>query len=186
MPEARGYGQAHGDNVPLGTETFVFRDDGLIPNNTLPLIVRRGAIPPSAGDPARAFEATFRSNGWRGTWRDSIFDYHHYHSTSHEVLGVAAGSATVRFGGEGGETIGLAAGDVVVIPAGVGHARLKASDDLLVVGAYPNGMDYDLIRADPAAIEAARRRIAAVPVPASDPVDGPEGPLVKLWRQSWG
>ncbi len=186
MPEAKGYGQAHRDDGPLGTGTFVFRDDGLIPNNTLPLIVRRGAIPPSAGDPARAFETTFRRNGWSGTWRDSIFDYHHYHSTSHEVLGVAAGSATVRFGGEGGETIGLTAGDVVVIPAGVGHARLEASDDLLVVGAYPNGMDYDLIRADPAAIEAARRRIALVPVPDSDPVDGPEGPLVRLWGRSWG
>ncbi len=182
MVQARGYGQAHGYNAPLATDTFVFRDDGLTPNNTLPLIVRRGAIPPSASDPAKAFETTFQKNGWSGAWRDTIFDYHHYHSTSHEVLGVASGSATVQFGGESGETVGITAGDVVVIPAGVGHARLKASDDFLVVGAYPNGMSYDLIRSDPGAIAEARKRIAQVPLPDSDPVDGEDGPLTKLWR----
>ncbi len=72
MPEAKEYGQAHRDDEPLGTRTFVFRDDGLIPNNTLPLIVRRGAIPPSAGDPARAFETTFRRNGFRAARRGGL------------------------------------------------------------------------------------------------------------------
>ncbi len=84
---------------PDGAETFVFADDGLIPNNPLPLILRRGAIAPPPGDPARSFEVTFRRNGWSGTWRNGIFAFHHYHSTSHEVLGIAAGSAKVRFGG---------------------------------------------------------------------------------------
>ncbi len=182
MAQAKGYGQAHGYNAPLGTDTFVFQDDGLIPNNSLPLIVRRGAIAPSAGDPARAFETTFAKNGWTGAWRDTIFEYHHYHSTSHEVLGIVSGSAIVRFGGEGGESVAVSAGDVVVIPAGVGHAWLKASEDFLVVGAYPNGMSYDLIRAEPGAIAQARQHIAQVPLPDTDPVDGPDGPLVKLWR----
>jgi uncharacterized protein YjlB len=174
--------EAGESGTPPGTETFVFADDGLIPNNPLPLVLRRGAIAPSAGDPARAFEATFRKHGWTGTWRDGIFDFHHYHSTSHEVLGIAAGSAVVRFGGEGGAAVAVTAGDVVVIPAGVGHARLHASPDLLVVGAYPNGMPYDLIRADADAIAQARRRIAEVPLPETDPVDGPGGPLARLWR----
>jgi uncharacterized protein YjlB len=97
------------------------------------------------------------------------------------VLGVAVGSATVRFGGEGGETVGLTAGDVVVIPAGVGHACIKASDDLLVVGAYAGGRDWDIVRDDPGAIAAAKKRIAAVPLPNADPVDGDTGPLIKLW-----
>ena len=174
--------EAGESGTPPAAETFVFADDGLIPNNTLPLILRRGAVAPAAGDPARAFEATFRKHGWTGTWRNGIFPFHHYHSTSHEVLGIAAGSAIVRFGGEGGEAVAVTAGDVVVIPAGVGHARLRSSPDLLVVGAYPNGMPYDLIRADPDAIAQARRRIARVPLPATDPVDGRDGPLTRLWR----
>jgi uncharacterized protein YjlB len=182
MAQSKGYGQIHAYNAPLGTETFIFQDDGLIPNSALPLIVRRGAVPPSANDPAKAFETTFQKNGWTKSWRDGIYDYHHYHSTAHEVLGIASGSGTVRFGGEGGETVGVTTGDVVVIPAGVGHALINSSDDFLVVGAYAEGRDWDIVRDDPQAIAEARKRIAQVPLPAADPVDGPSGPLVKLWH----
>lgn len=181
MTRAKGYGERGGYNAPLGTDTFVFEDDGLIPNNSLPLIVRQRAITPDSSDPAAAFERTFAKNGWTNSWRDGIFDYHHYHSTAHEVLGIAVGSATVRFGGENGETVGLTTGDVVVIPAGVGHARITESDDLVVVGAYADGRDWDIVEADPKALPSSRKRIAAVPLPGADPVDGETGPLMKLW-----
>jgi uncharacterized protein YjlB len=182
MAQAKGYGQPRAYNAPLGTDTFVFGDDGLIPNNTLPLVVRRGAIPPSASDPARAFETTFAKNGWTNSWRNGMFDYHHYHSNTHEVLGIAAGSATVRFGGEGGETVGVTAGDVIVIPAGVGHALAHAAAGFLVVGAYPEGAEPDYLREDAQAVAASRQRIRQVPLPEFDPVDGADGPLNKLWR----
>lgn len=182
MAQAKGYGQPHAYNAPLGTDTFIFNDDGLIPNSALPVVVRRGAIPPSATDPAKAFETTFQKNGWTNTWRNGIHDYHHYHSNTHEVLGIASGSATVRFGGEGGEVIGLTAGDVVVIPAGVGHALINAAGGLLVVGGYPDGAEPDLMRDDPKAIAGARQRIGRVALPDADPVDGADGPLTKLWR----
>ena len=103
-----------------------FADDGDIPNNRLPLILYAGAIDPAAGDPAVAFEELFRANGWGDGWRNGIFPFHHYHSTAHEVLGIAAGEAEVRFGGEGGATVQVKAGDAVLIPAGVGHKRLSA------------------------------------------------------------
>ncbi len=182
MAQAKGYGARGEYNAPLKTDTYVFNDNGLIPNNSLPLIVRQGAIRPSNPDPAKAFENTFQKNGWTNSWRNGIHPYHHYHSTAHEVLGIASGSATVRFGGEDGELVGLTAGDVVVIPAGVGHALINSNGDLLVVGAYADGRDWDEIRDDPHAIAAARQRIAQVPLPDADPVDGPDGPLVKLWR----
>lgn len=181
MARSQGYGISGGYSPPLGTETFVFRDDGLIPNSPLPLIVRRGAVTPDAHDPAGTFERLFRANGWTDSWRDGIYDYHHYHSTAHEVLGLARGSAAVRFGGEDGETVPLTAGDVAVIPAGVGHALLEGSADLLVVGSYADGRQWDLLRDDPNQIAAARQRIAEVPLPGADPVDGASGPLMKLW-----
>lgn len=163
-----------------GTDTFVFADDGRVPNSRLPLVVRRGAVTPEAGDSAAAFERIFGRNGWTNSWRDGIFSYHHYHSTAHEVLGLAAGSAAVRFGGERGDTVSLAAGDVAVIPAGVAHRLVEGSRDLLVVGAYAGGRDWDVVR-DPNEITAARERIAAVPLPQADPVDGASGPLTTLW-----
>jgi uncharacterized protein YjlB len=182
MARAKGYGAAGRYNAPLKTDTFIFEDDGRVPNSRLPLIVRQGAVTPDSSDPAAAFERVFAKNGWTRSWRGGIFDYHHYHSTAHEALGVAVGSALVRFGGEGGETVPLAAGDVVVIPAGVAHARINESDDLLVVGAYADGRDWDIVRDDPGAVAAARERIAQVPLPSADPVDGETGPLTKLWR----
>ena len=181
MAHSPAYGQPGRYNAPLGVHTFVFTDDGLSPNSPLPVVIRQGAVTPDASDPAKSIERVFAKNGWTNSWRGEVYDYHHYHSTTHEVMGVAAGSATIRFGGEGGETFGVSTGDVVIIPAGVGHAAIKASPDFMVVGAYPDGRDWDVMRDDAGQIAAARKRITAVPVPATDPIDGENGPLIKLW-----
>ncbi len=161
-----------------------FADDGDIPNNRLPLILYAGAIDVAAGDPARAFEDLFHVHGWGGGWRNGIFPFHHYHSTAHEVLGIAAGSAEVRFGGEGGATVQAKAGDAVLIPAGVGHKRITGSPDLLVIGAYPAGQHADLMREGAEDTAAIRRRIAAVPLPRADPVQGGDGPAVVDWAKA--
>src|SRR5437764_9715062 len=132
----------------LPVETYSFADDGTVPNNpALPLVLYRGALPES-GDRAAACEEMFARNGWPDAWRNGIYPHHHYHSTAHEVLGIARGSARVRLGGEHGQTVELDAGDVVVIPAGVAHKRESASGDLLVIGAYPGGQRPNICRAD--------------------------------------
>lgn len=159
-----------------------FADDGDVPNSRLPLIVYAGAIDPAAGDPAVAFERLFQSNGWGDGWRNGIYPFHHYHSTAHEVLGIAEGEAEVRFGGEAGATFHVRAGDAVLIPAGVGHKRLSSHPRLLVIGAYPAGQWADLMREGAGDKAGIRRRIAAVKMPKTDPVGGAGGPMAGFWK----
>jgi len=166
----------------LTVEDYLFAGDGVVPNNPrLPLMVYRGALE-TGGDAAASCVALFERNGWTGAWKNGVYAHHHYHSSAHEVLGVAAGWVRVRLGGEGGQTVQLRAGDVVVIPAGVAHKNEGASPDLLVVGAYPRGQSPDM--RSPGAADHARAlpQIAAVPLPAGDPVHGSSGPLVERWR----
>ena len=164
-------------------ETYRFADDGVVPNNPLPLVVYRGVLA-EGGDRAAACEAMFARNGWPGAWRNGIYGHHHYHSTAHEVLGIAAGNARVRLGGEGGQTVELHAGDVVVIPAGVAHKRESASADLLVIGSYPRSQSPDIRRAEARAHDDAVGHIAAVPLPDADPVTGRAEPLLACWAHA--
>lgn len=154
-----------------------------VPNHPeLPVLVYEGVVPAQRmRDAASFFEERFAASGWGGTWRNGIYAFPHYHSTAHEALGIARGSAIVRLGGAGGVTVEVKAGDLLVLPAGTGHERLSSSPDLLVVGAYPPGQRFDLLRGGED-VEGARRRIAAVPLPPTDPLFGPEGPLIRLWR----
>jgi uncharacterized protein YjlB len=166
--------------IPL---THKFADDGRIPNNpTLPLVLYRGGVDLAGSpDPEKMIEKTFGANGWGDMWRNGIFSYAHYHSMIHEAMGVARGRATVRFGGENGEEIEITRGDVVVLPAGTGHQCLTHTPDLVVVGAYPPSGKYNLCRASKAERTRALASIGKVPLPATDPAYGPDGPLLSLW-----
>ncbi len=158
--------------------TRLFTDDGTIPNHpTLPVVIYSGAFPASPD----AMEDVFNRNGWLNSWTNGVFDYHHYHSNAHEVLGVISSEVTLRLGGEQGETVTLRAGDVVVLPAGTGHRRLDASSDFRIVGAYPQGMSYNVRTGAPGEHEQALKEIPHVPVPDTDPVFGEQGPLLEHW-----
>ena len=163
-------------------ESFLLAPGPVVPNNAeLPVIVYRQAIG-ADGDRAAAFEAAFARNGWQGTWRNGIYDYHHYHSGAHEVLGIARGSGRVMLGGPGGLEFAVAAGDCLVLPAGTGHCRLAASPDFLVVGAYPPGQHADMQSDAPDA-----RKLEAIrdcPLPEHDPVDRADNALAKFWRRA--
>lgn len=168
--------------------THFFQDDGAVPNNpALPMLIYKAALDLSASrDPEARLEKLFDAHDWgHGRWRNGIYPFAHYHSTIHEVLGIARGTARVRFGGDNGEVLDLEPGDVAVLPAGTGHQRLESSADLVVIGGYPPGGTYNLCRADrPADREAALKAIALVPKPSSDPVSGRDGPLPALWMSA--
>ena len=164
-----------------GVTALWFVADGWVPNNErLPVLLYRQAVP-AAADRAAACEALFQRNGWPPQWRNGIYPFHHYHSTAHEVLGVARGNARVLLGGPHGEPVPMAAGDCVLLPAGTGHCRLEASADLLVVGAYPPGKAWDLRR--DALSEAELAAMARLPVPGTDPVLGSAAPLLDAWAR---
>ncbi|HET6543201.1 MAG TPA: cupin domain-containing protein [Chryseolinea sp.] len=161
-------------------EAFYFKDDGKIPNNRLPLLLYRSAL--SNGASARDLQKQFATNNWTNSWDNGVYPFHHYHSTSHEVLGIYSGSALLHLGGEKGEKLTVKAGDVIVIPAGVGHKNLGASNDFGVVGAYPEGRSWDLLKGEPGERPKADKNIAALPIPDFDPILGKTEGLRKLWN----
>jgi uncharacterized protein YjlB len=165
-------------------KTFSFKDDGSIPNNRdLPVFIYEQAVRlDRAPDPAAVFEELFEANKWGDSWRNGIYDYVHYHSSIHEVLGIARGRARVRLGGDKGKEFDVTAGDVLVLPAGTGHQNLMASDDFLVVGAYPPAGEYDVCRGGKAEHAKALKSIPKTPLPQADPVYGADGPLMRVWR----
>ena len=161
-------------------ETYWVGPNGGIPNNPqLPALLYRRAIDPKTENLARQFENRFKVNGWSRTWRNGIFGFHHYHSNAHEVLGIARGSALVILGGPEGEEFTISAGDAVLLPAGFGHCKKSSSPDLLVIGAYPNGPDYDLCQAEDYLVQDAFGRINAVPYPETDPLG--QAAMVANW-----
>ena len=162
---------------------ILLEDDGETPNNpALPLVLYRGAVDVSGADPAAAFEKAFAQHGWGDGWRNGIFDFLHFHTRTHEVLGIARGTATVEFGGAKGKTVELQAGDVAILPVGTGHRRLSCSRDLLVVGAYPAESCIDQHRPNQVSHDKAVADIAGTPLPLQDPVFGSDGPLKQLWK----
>jgi uncharacterized protein YjlB len=167
----------------MKVETFTFADDGDIPNHPRwPMIVYQAVVGDMPADAAQAFETIFARNGWGNGWRNGIFAFPHYHSNAHEVLGIARGEAIVRFGGGAGRELKVSKGDAVLLPAGTGHQRSQASSDLLVVGAYPPGADYDLKRSGEPDKAVIRERIRNVAKPRTDPIGGPGGPMTTLWE----
>ena len=161
-------------------EAFKLAPRDWVPNNRhLAVAIYRAAVPSTAGDLTTEFEALFEHNLWPPQWRNGIFDYHHFHSRAHEVLGIASGSAEVIIGGPGGRVVTLRAGDALLLPAGTGHCLQALAGKLLVVGAYPPGQQWDIRRG--ALTPEEQAAMQALPFPPSDPVLGERGPVVEQW-----
>ena len=160
-------------------QALTLQPDDKMPNSRLPVLIYRGAIAPDAANKAGGFDRLFEANGWRGIWRDGVYDFHHFHSNAHEVLGIAQGKATLKLGGQSGREIEVAPGDALVLPAGTGHCRIRESENFVVIGAYPPGQEhYEICRERSPEAELS---IEKVKLPQSDPGVGADGPLLRLW-----
>ncbi len=159
-----------------------FGDDGRIWNNpSLGLLVYRQALEEKDREISEC-RSLLAENGWDGAWVDGVFPYHHYHSNAHEVLCVVDGGARIAFGGPEGEIIEVEAGDVAVIPAGVGHCNLGSVGGFAVIGAYPRGQkSYDLRTGEEGERPEVIENIRSVALPENDPLFGEDGPLFRYW-----
>ena len=158
---------------------YLLSDDGKFPNNVLlPLLIYKDAFQIYDG---KIIEEIFESNRWVNAWQDGIFNFDHYHSTAHEVLAVAEGTARIQFGGPNGIGLMVKPGDVIIIPAGVVHKNMDSDTGFKVVGAYPEGQEYDMKYGREDERPEADENIKAVPLPETDPVYGMDGPLLKHW-----
>lgn len=159
-------------------------DDGNTPNSKYPVLIYHHIFKGEQSDKDKAdwLEACFAKNKWSNAFRWKVYDYHHYHTNTHEVLGVYAGKALLQLGGEQGKKVEVAPGDVIVLPAGTGHISLKHSSDFAVVGAYPNGIEPDLIRLSDPRPDGVRQKADSVSVPEYDPLYKIPLAFEKYWK----
>jgi uncharacterized protein YjlB len=168
--------------IDLVVKQFFLRDDGTFPNNAkLPVLLYKSPwkLP--------LFRATFikselRKHSWENSWRNGVYEYHHYHSISHEVLCAFRGKTKVLLGGDNGIIIDFEESDVLIIPAGVAHKNIEPDNLFKCVGAYPKGQNYDMNYGQPFERPASDMNIKKVPLPEEDPVFGLSGPLMDYWK----
>lgn len=151
-----------------------------IPNNeVLPVLLYKSVF---QKDLENNFKNALERNNWGGIWINGVYDYHHYHSNSHEALGVLSGTAALILGGQNGKEMNVSKGDLIVLPAGTGHCLKESSSDFQVMGAYPAGQeDYDICT-EKDDVELKKRSIAKVSLPGKDPIEGEDGFLIKTWK----
>ena len=160
-------------------------EDGVFPNNgLLPLLHYQNALQISDADDSAMVKEILETNGWTNSWINGIYDYHHYHSTAHEVLVALKGSAHVQFGGPNGIALTFAQGDVIIIPAGVAHMKVNDADGFSCMGAYPDGQAYDMNYGKPEERPRSHENIRKVPLPQHDPLYGNDGPLIRNWASA--
>lgn len=159
----------------------ILTEDPPFPNNgLLPLLLYQQACHVEE-DNADVIKELLETNGWSGFWINGIYNVHHFHSTTHEVLIALSGSARVQFGGPNGVALDFEKGDVAIIPAGVAHCKIDGTTGFSCMGAYPGGRSYDMNYGKPGERPRVDENIKKVPLPENDPLYGSDGPLIKNW-----
>jgi uncharacterized protein YjlB len=163
---------------------YYLHDTGIFPNSRLPVIFYKSILRLPILAKGRFITRLFRGHDWSNSWDAGVFTYHHYHSTTHEVLGFYKGRTELQLGGESGPKVGVAAGDVLVIPAGVAHRNLGDESQIRCIRAYPDGRKYDIRTGRSEDRPSVDHNIECVPLPEQDPVLGTDLGLCWIWAQA--
>lgn len=164
-------------------KTFYTKENKPFPNSPLPVLYYPKAVANliNEPDPAQSVLDLFEKNGYTNGWVNGIFSYHHFHSNTHEVLACIAGEATVQIGGPDTQHYSFSEGDVLLLPAGVAHKRVAASQNFRIVGAYPEGLEPDMQKGRGENYKSIKQAITSVPLPKKDPVEGANGAVANYW-----
>jgi uncharacterized protein YjlB len=160
---------------------FFCKDNGLFPNSRYPVLLYKNAMDLPYLFAAAYVKSLFDKNNWSNAWKSGIFTYNHYHSITHEVMGVYEGSTRLLLGGDNGHQVKIEKGDVLVIPAGVAHRNLGKENQVKCVGAYPDGRPYDMNYGRPEERPQTDKNISQIPIPSKDPLWGLEDGIPLIW-----
>jgi uncharacterized protein YjlB len=162
-------------------QKFYLKDDGVFPNNSLPVLYYPGVLLLPGLFPAGEVKDIFTQNDWKNPWQSGIYTFHHYHSNTHEVIGVVRGETTIELGGDNGVRLKIQKGDVIILPAGTAHKNLGDENAVVCVGAYPKGKEYDMFYGQEGDRPGTDENIKKVKIPDHDPVFGTQGGVLKYW-----
>jgi uncharacterized protein YjlB len=168
-------------NLKAELKKLQLEENGNFPNNSkLPVLLYKNVFGNNVSP--ELIEKTLFENNWRGSWRNGIYSFQHYHSTAHEALGVYSGWAEVQLGGPESEIVRIEKGDLVVLPAGTAHKRINSGDGFAVVGAYPDSQSWDMNYGKTEEVQPAKENISKVSLPENDPVFGKNGKMFEFWK----
>lgn len=154
-----------------------------IPNTSIqskPLLIYHGAFQASAKELLSRLKEIGAVDP---QWQYTMYSQTHFHSTTHEVLGVVSGRARLCFGGEKNPERfepTVEKGDLMILPAGVGHRLLDDLDGgFQMVGAYPPGKQWDMCYGS-LGEEQKVKNIEKLRWFDKDPLYGKEGPALSV------
>jgi len=155
---------------------------GYFPNNSrFPLVIYKEVF--NFSNPSlEGVQQLLANNHWLNSWVDSIYDFHHYHSNTHETLVIVEGRCTVQIGGDKGKKYAIGKNDVIIFPAGVSHKNVGSSSDFKCIGAYPADIAYDMKHGTAEEHPEVDSTIQNVKLPKSEPIFGKKGLLFNYWK----
>jgi uncharacterized protein YjlB len=165
-------------------DQFIIKDNGIFPGSRLPVLHYKAVLIIPVFFAARQIKQRFKENDWTNTWRDGVYAYDHYHSNTHETMAVIKGQTRLLLGGENGQEIVLQKGDVIVIPAGVAHRNLGKMKDVICIGSYPGGRNFDMNYGKAGERPKADQNISKLELPDLGPLYGINDPLLKIWKKA--
>jgi uncharacterized protein YjlB len=169
-------------NQPVKVISEILKPQGYFPNNPRYSLLIYKSVFNINHLSSTEIKNLLKKNDWGNAWTNGVYDYHHYHSNTHEVLVIIAGWCDILYGGPKGKIFRVSEGDVVIHPVGVSHKKIISSENFICVGAYPNSNNYDMCYGKEKEHPEVDFNIEKVPLPETDPIFGKEGILFKFWQ----